>query len=283
MGHSEWIVTEYLKIVIKNYNKMNIKLENLEINGYHLYQDKDNFNFGIDAVLLANFALKELNIMSNTKIQICDFCTGTLPIPLMMYAKSNVKNATIKIDAFEIDNEQVTLCNKSIIWNYENVTSAHNIKEDILVYNDDIKNIFLDREKYKKKYECYDVITVNPPYNKKGSGLINANDKKVVARHEVSLTFDDICKAANLILKSNKKLYFIHQTSRLSEIIWTLKKYSFEIKKISFIHSYVDKESNLFLAEAIKNANSGIKILPPIIIYDKPFEYSKEVLKIYGK
>ena len=37
----------------------NIKLENLEINDYMIYQDKDSFNFGIDAVLLANFALRE--------------------------------------------------------------------------------------------------------------------------------------------------------------------------------------------------------------------------------
>lgn len=100
----------------------NIKLENLEIDGFHLYQDKTNFNFGIDAVLLANFALRESNLVrassanpftrvscaspksvrasyaspktirasyaSPTKI--CDLCSGTLPIPLIIYAKSRM-------------------------------------------------------------------------------------------------------------------------------------------------------------------------------------------------
>lgn len=289
-----------------------IRLDNLEIKGLHLYQSEDNFNFGIDAVLLANFAIRELKAGAHVArpyeagayvarpcetgvgLKICDFCTGTLPIPLIMYGKINatMTNDTIgvscvspkiHIDAFEIDEEQVALCNKSISWNKENVPFAFSIDSDIKVHCDDIKNIFLDREKYKKMYESYDVVTVNPPYNKKGSGIINLNDKIIKARHEVSITFDDICKAASLILKSNKRFYFINQTSRFTELTETLRKYSLEMKKASFIHPYVDKESNLFLAEAVKNGRPGLKILPPIIIYEKPGVYTKDVLRIYGK
>ena len=218
----------------------NVKLENLEVDGYHIYQDKDSFNFGIDAVLLANFALRE-NLIDKTKqIKICDFCTGTLPIPLIMYAKWNM-SSTPKIDAFEIDEEQVSLCDKSIAWNKENVPAAINIDNDIKVYNDDIKNIFLDKEKYKSFYESYDIVTVNPPYIKKGSGLLNQNNNKIKARHEISITFDDICKAASLILKSNKNFFIIHKAERFTEITYTLKKYSFAVKKVAFIHPFINK------------------------------------------
>ena len=276
----------------------NIKLENLEINGYHLYQDKTNFNFGIDAVLLANFALRE-SILTSAKpvrvsftspLKICDFCTGTLPIPLIIYAKAtnlsvgaSTSSPQLHIDAFEIDKDQVALCERSILWNKENVSSAKNINNDITIYNDDIKNIFLNKEKYKNFYESYDILTVNPPYNKKGSGLTNLNDRVVAARHEISITFDDICHAANLILKSNKKFYFINQTNRFTEIVSTLKKHSFEIKKVSFIHPYVDKASNLFVAEAVKSGRPGVKVLEPIIIYEKNGDYTEKILKIYGK
>ena len=273
----------------------NIKLENLEINGFHLYQDKDNFNFGIDAILLANFVLKEFsglkmahyqnelkkNMKNIQSIKICDLCSGSLPIPFIIYAKST--NPKPQIDAFEIDKDQVTLSNKSIFWNKENVGLAKNIDKDINVYNEDIKNIYLDKNKYKSLYEHYDIVTVNPPYNKKGSGLINLNDKVIAARHEISITFDDICKVANLILKSNKKFYVINQTNRFTEVAETLKKYSFEIKKAAFIHPYAYKPSNLFLVEAVKNGKSGIKILPPIIIYEKTNIYTKSILEIYGK
>ncbi len=274
---------------------MNVKLENLEINGYMIYQDKDSFNFGIDAVLLANFALREFGArvarpyedtasIRPYAIKICDFCTGALPIPLIMYAKrKKILSENIKIDAFEIDEEQVALCNKSIAYNKENVIDAKNINDDIKVFNDDIKNIFLDKEKYKYLYESYDMITVNPPYNKKGSGIINLNDKKIVARHEISITFDDICKAARLILKSNKKIYLIHHSDRLSEIISTLKSNSFEVKKLQFIHQDISKPSTLVLIEAVKNANSGLNVLPPIIVFENDGNYTENILKIYGK
>ena len=295
----------------------NIKLENLEIDGYHLYQDKNNFNFGIDAVLLANFVLREYPIgaritrpysesststrpygegststrpygegSTSTRphddgIKICDLCSGTLPIPLIIYAKTT--SPKLHIDAFEIDKDQVALSNKSILWNKENVKTAKNIDKDISVFNEDIKNIFLDKDKYKKLYESYDIVTVNPPYNKKGSGLVNLNDKIIAARHEITITFDEICKVANLILKSNKKLYIINQTNRFTEVAETLKKHSFEIKKAAFIHPYIDKPSNLFIIEAVKSGRAGIKILPPIVVYEKTNVYTESILKIYGK
>ena len=263
----------------------NVKLENLEINGYMIYQDKDSFNFGIDAVLLANFALRRYSSVNKTSnVSICDFCTGTLPIPLIMYAKrQNFLGEKVNFSAFEIDKEQVDLCNKSILYNKESVSDAKDIDKDIRVYNDDIKNIINDKDKYKNLFESFDVVTVNPPYTKKGSGLVNENDKKVIARHEIFITFDEICKAANLLLKPNKKFYIIHHSERFTELCETLKKNFFEAKFVQFIHPSIDKKSNLCLIEAVKNANPGVTIMEPIIIYEKDGNYTESVLQIYGK
>ncbi len=276
----------------------NIKLENLEINGYHIYQDKDSFNFGIDAVLLANFALRESGRMISAPtdggslqgttecrpLRICDFCAGALPIPLIMYAKRKMfLGENVKFTAFEIDKDQVELCNKSIAYNKENVEDAKNIDSDISVINDDIKNIFNDKEKYKSMYELFDMITCNPPYIKSGSGIINLNDKKIVARHEVLITFEEICKAASLILKSNKKFYIVHHSERFTEISEILKSYSFEVKKVQFIYPRVDKPSTLCLIESVKNAKAGLKVLEPIIVFEKDGTYTKMVQNIYGK
>ena len=290
----------------------NIKLENLEINGYHIYQDKDSFNFGIDAVLLANFALRAGSQCSplqcnegsasirpyeggirpyegdicpyDSVLKICDFCAGALPVPLIMYAKRKMfLGENVKFTAFEIDKDQVELCNKSIVYNKENVEDAKNINDDISVINDDIKNIFNDREKYKSMYESFDMITCNPPYIKAGSGITNLNDKKIVARHEVLITFEEICKAASLILKSNKKFYIVHHSERFTELSEILKSNSFEIKKVQFIYPNIDKSSTLCLIEAVKNAKSGIKVLEPIIVFENDGSYTKKIEKIYGK
>lgn len=256
---------------------MNIKLEDLEINNYKIFQDKDSFNFGIDAVLLANFVLRE----SAGAINFCDFCTGNLPIPLIIYAKRNkFLSDEISIKCFEIDKEQVELCNKSIEYN-ANIEKS--IKSNIKVVNDDIKNIYLNRDKYKNIYEYFDVVTCNPPYMKKGSALVNVDDKKIVARHEIYITFDEICKAASMVLKSNKKFFIIHHTERFTELSNTLIKNGFQIKKVAFIHPFIDKPSNLVLIEAVKNANYGVKVLEPIVIYNNDGTYTDKVVKIYGK
>ena len=290
-----------------------IKLENLEINGYHIYQDKDSFNFGIDAVLLANFALREggtgaritrpydegsqasplrvgadmLSARGTTEcrpLQICDFCAGALPIPLIMYAKRKMfLGDIVKFTAFEIDKDQAELCNKSIDYNKTNVEDAKNIDDDMEVINDDIKNIFNERDKYKSLYETFDIITCNPPYTKKGSGVINLNDKKLVARHEIFITFEEICKAASLLLKSNKKFYIVHHSERLTELSEILKSNSFEIKKIQFVYPKLEKPSTLCLIEAVKNARAGVKILEPIIVFENDGSYTKNIDKIYGK
>lgn len=249
---------------------MNIKLEDLEINNYKIYQDKDSFNFGVDAVFLANFALQNIDAASyarpDTVMKICDFCTGNLPIPLIMYAKrKDFIPCKINIDAIEINEEQVKIAKDSLNYNYENISDAKDILSDINIYNDDIKNIISDK---KYKSESYDAITCNPPYMKKGSALVNDDDKKMIARHEILITFDEICKAASYLLKSNKKFYIVHHSERFTELIETLKKYSFEVKKAQFIYPYIDKLSNLVLIEAVKNANEGVKVLPPIIMYN---------------
>lgn len=262
---------------------MNIKLEDLEINNYKIYQDKDSFNFGIDAVLLSNFALRMYGMVGSS-LKICDLCSGAIPIPLIMYAKRNqFLKDDICIDAFEIDKDSCGLADKSLDYNKENVDDAKNIKSRINIYCDDIKNIITDKEKYKSFYDSYDMITVNPPYMKKGSAIVNLSDKKIAARHEVFITFEEIVKASSLLLKSNKKLYIINHSERFTEISDTLKKYSFEIKKAEFIYPSIDKPSNLVLIEAVKDASEGIKILEPIVIYDDSGNYTEKVLKIYGK
>lgn len=259
---------------------MNIKLDDLEVNNYMIYQDRDAFCFGLDSVLLSNFFLKNINVV-NDSINICDLCSGNLIIPLIIYAKrKKYKFDKIKISTFEIDKDQVIISNKSLDYNLKNDDC---IKDDIKVYNDDIKNIIINKEKYKNIYNTFDAITVNPPYIKSGSGEFNENDKISVAKHEVYLSFNDIVEASKLLLKSNKKLFIIHRTERLTEISNILYKNDFRIKTLQFIHPKKNKPSNLVLIIAIKGAKDGLKVLEPIVVFDEKDKYTSEILSIYGK
>lgn len=253
------------------------RIDDLEIKGYKIYQDSDSFCFGVDSVLLANFALRNIRNKPNQKLKMADLCTGNIAVALIFYAK---KNFDTHIDCIDIDEYQLSLAKKSIELNK---SIDKNIENDINIINDDINNILINKEKYKGFLSSFDLITINPPYIKDGKGLQSENEKKLYARHELKISFDGICKISYNMLKSNKSIYLVHRTNRLSEIIHTLKLNHLEPKTIQFIHAYRDKPSNLFLLEAVKDAREETKVLEPIVIYEKENVYTKEVLEIYGK
>ena len=258
---------------------MSITLDDLEINNFRIYQDKNEFAFSMDSVLLSNFIIREekLDSYDNKMCYIVDLCSGNIPIPLIIYAKSKSK---LKIDCIEINCKQVELSKRSIEYNKQN---NKNIQNDIRIINDDLKNIYANKDKYKQIYNTYDIVSCNPPYKKDGTFLKSNNESINRAKNEVSLSFYDICKAVNLLLKSNKNFYIVNRTERLVELFEILRRHKIEPKKIQFIHSYIDKPSKLFLLKSVKGAREGISVLNPIIIYKEKFVYTEEVLKIYGK
>ena len=259
---------------------MRLELDDLQINNYKIYQDRDAFCFGIDSVLLANFFLENINIV-NENIKICDLCSGNLVIPLIIYAKRNKYNlSNIHISAFEIDKEQTEISKKSVKLN-KNIDE--NIDKNIKIYNDDINNIIINKEEYKKIYNTFDSITVNPPYIKVNAGISHENTKINIAKHEIFVSLEDIIKVSSLLLKSNKKLFMVHRTERLIEINNVLEKYNFKIKLIKFIYPNINKSSNLVLIMAVKGGKDGIKVSNPLIVFDENNNYTKDIKNIYGK
>ena len=104
-----------------------------------------------------------------------------------------------------------------------------------------------------------------------------------MARSEKECSFSDVANAAAFLLKNSASLYVVHKTERLSEIINTLKKYKLEPKEITFIHSFMDRESQNFILCAVKNGKEGIKVNRPLVIYEKEGVYTKEVLTLLNK
>ena len=128
-----------------------------------------------------------------------------------------------------------------------------------------------------------DAIVTNPPYMKKNSGIKNENEMKLISRHEIKCNIEDIIKVSSKLLKDNGELYMVHRPDRLVGIIECLRKYKIEPKKIRFVYSKKEDNSNLVLIKAVKNAGEFLKIEKPLYIYDENNKYTDEVLEIYNK
>lgn len=228
-------------------------------NGYHIIQRNDGFKFGIDAVLLSDFA-------KSGKGRAMDLCTGTGIVPLLLAAKSQIKH----FDAVEIQPQIAKMAQRSV---------AYNKLEQLI----DVRCMdLLDAPEIYGK-SVYDTVTVNPPYMKAGSGLANDEDMKTISRHEVKCSIEDVVRVAAALLKPWGKLYMVHRPSRLVDIFSAMRKYRLEPKLMRPVMPRPGREMNLVLLCGVKCANSELKMMPPLYVYDSEGNYSKEIDEIYGR
>ena len=74
----------------------------------------------------------------------------------------------------------------------------------------------------------------------------------------------------------------VNRTRRLVEIIQTMKQNGLEPKRMKMVHQYVDREANMVLIEAVRGGGALLKVEPPVIVFDREGEYSREIRTTYG-
>ena len=241
--------------------KENERIDDLEFKGLKIIQNEKGFCFGIDSVLLSDFAK---NIKKGSKV--LDLGTGTGIISILLCGKTELK----KVIGVELQEEVADMANRSSILN--------NLENRFQVLNENILNL---NKLYKK--QTFDVIVTNPPYKKKDTGIINEDEKKIISRHEITANLEDFIKSSKDLLKDKGEFYMVHRPERLVDILSLLRKYKIEPKEIRFVFSNKNKEPKLVLIKGIKNAKPFLKIDKNLYIYDDNGNYTDEILKIYNK
>ena len=237
----------------------NERIDELHRNGYKIIQNPEGFCFGMDAVLLSGIAKVKPGEV------VLDMGTGTGIIPILLEAKTEGKHFT----GLEIQEKSADMARRSVLLN--------DLEEKIEIKVGDIKQASAIFGK-----NSFDVVTSNPPYMNESHGLTNPDLPKAIARHEVLCTFQDIAREASAVLKPGGRFYLVHRPRRLIEIINLLTSYKLEPKRLKPVYPMKDKEANMILIEAVKGGGSLLKMEAPLIVYEKPNVYTKEIYSIYG-
>ena len=238
-----------------------IKTDTLK-NGYKILQDSERFQFGIDAVLLADYASKSLK----EKESVIDLGTGTGIIPLLMVNKCK----TAAFTGLEVQKESADMAARSVAMN--------ELEGQIQIVHGDLKEAGSLFPRHS-----FNVVTCNPPYMIDAHGRNNEQDALTIARHEVLCTLEDVVTAADYLLATHGSFFMIHRPFRLPEIFSSLEKHKMEMKRMRLIYPFADKEPNMVLIEARKNAKRRLTIEPPLIVRNDDGEYTVEVQDIYNK
>ena len=131
------------------------RIDDLEYKDLKIIQNKEGFCFGIDSILLVDFAktVKNSNII--------DLGTGTGIIPILLSGKTT-NNLFLGV---EIQQDVANMAKRSV--------ELNNLEKQIKILN---LNILELTDIYKKG--SFDVVISNPPYKRVNTGIVNENDKK---------------------------------------------------------------------------------------------------------
>lgn len=205
-----------------------------------IYQDDKYFKFSLDSVLLAEY----VKVTSRTK-NIIELCSGNCAVSMILSTRTKAK-----ITAVEVQKVIYDLGKESIEYN--------KLSDRIYLVQSDIKDI--------KNYfpgNNVNIIVCNPPYFKKSEeSLVNGDQIKAIARHEILTDLDQIISISSNILQKDGELYLVHRSERLDEIITSCSKHKINVKNIQLISTKEGKEPTLVLVRCVKDSNFGVKIKP---------------------
>lgn len=238
------------------------RVDDLQLNGLRLIQNPSGFCFGIDAVLLSDFA--KGSVKKNSRV--LDLCTGNGIVPILLSAKTSAAH----IFGIEIQSEVAEMAQRSVRLN--------GLEEKISIVDGDLKDA---SEMFGKS--VFDNITCNPPYKENMGGLKNAADTLTIARHEIFCTLGGIVDAVAVLLKPGGKLAMIHRPERLADIICLMRGAKIEPKRLRFVHPCAGKTATMILIEGAKHGRPKLFLEPPLYVHDESGEYTDEINRIYGR
>lgn len=234
------------------------RIDDLQLEGLRIIQKAKGFRFGMDAVLLADFARVE------ERDRAADFGTGTGILPLLLAGRGKAAH----FDAFEIQPDMADMAMRSV--------QLNGLAERIAVHN-----IPVEQADSAVQPGTLDAIICNPPYGMPGTTLLNPDAALSTARHQTEAGLTAWFRMAYRLLRGKGRFTMIYPAPRMLEAMTALSKARLEPKRFRLIYPYADKPANLVLIEAMKDAKPMLHPEPPLIVYNQEGSMTAELKRIY--
>ena len=236
------------------------RIDYLYSDDLRIIQAKDSFAVTLDTMLLAYFAKEKIH----DNYQVVDLCSGNGAASIYMSYFNRAH-----YHAVEIQPNIVNQAQRSV--------ELNGLENRINVYEmnaiDAPKNLGKDK---------FDVVVVNPPYFKAPAGhVINPDEKKAIARHELLINLEGIIDVASQMLKMKGKMFMVHRPERLGEIMHYCLNHKMSVKTVQPFVSKRGDDSNLIIVEAIRNASSdGVVLRDAIEVHNLDGSFTPIIQKI---
>jgi len=225
----------------------------LATGGLLIIQKKKGYRFSIDSYLLAAF-VDEPEDASAVEIG-----SGSGIISILL---AGIKK--ISITGVEIQPSLAGMSKRSVAMN--------GLEKKVKIVSGDIKDY---------SGGPFDAVVANPPYRPVGSGRINPHGEKAQARHEITLTLEQMLICASRMINDGGRFYAIYPVWRMPDMICTMRKNNIEPKKIIMIHSHAGSHASLFLIKGIKGSGRELSVDPPLYVYESGNEHTVRMNELF--
>ena len=244
---------------------MNLRLDETGFGSLKIFQNPEEFCYGVDAVLLAGFAA-EAAAKKRRQCKIMDLGTGTGIVPLILSHKTEADF----IGGIEVQKNSWQIAVKNAEYN--------NLTDRLRFFHSDVKGFGRGNGK-----GTFDVVTSNPPYTAGAGGIESSNKAKSIARHETTASLDDFVRTASVLLRDKGDFYMVHRPTRLVDLCTSCRRHHLEPKELCFVSGKPFEKSNIILIHCTKYGNPELRILDPLFVHNEDGSYSQEILKLYEK
>lgn len=233
-------------------------LEELGRGGMAILQKRRGFRFGTDSILLANFA----GVRGGVRVG--DFGTGSGILPLLL--SDDAPRA--QFDAWEIQPDIADMAARSVRMN--------GLEARIRVHAGDARRAADD-----VGVGALDMVVCNPPYYRVGAELPSESESLRIAKHGAPELMCELLAAAARVLRHGGKLCAVYPAGGAVELVCALRGCGLEPKRLRFVHSRLDRPPQLVLAEGMRGARPGVRILAPLALSGPDGAPTAELRAIY--
>ena len=252
------------EIMIETILQERERLDEIGFGGLRLIQKPEEFCYGVDAVILADFASKYSRKSFRSAV---DLGTGTGIIPLILSYKTGIPS----IQGVEVQDASFGRAARN--------SALNGLEGRVGFIHGDVKDY---KTGWGKELQgTVDLVTSNPPYTAGSSGLTSSNPAKLIARHETTASLEDFMKCAAYILRDKGEFFMVHRPSRIVDICCLGRQYGLEVKELQFVSPNREGKPNILLVHMVKGGGREVKMLPPLYVYNMDGSYTDELLKAY--
>lgn len=241
-------------------NNQALRLDTMGFGKLQILQDPREFCYGIDAVLLADFAAKDNSAME----RVCELGAGNGAVSMIFNHKRPVKEMV----AVEIQYSAARL-------------ACYNVNRNRLDHIEIIHSDILDLE--ETYYGRFDGVLTNPPYFPHRGSLSSAGEAKHVARQETTASLKEFLQISSRLLKPGKALYIVHRPFRLADIICSGRQWDLETKVMRMVAPEHGKSPNLVLLKLVKCGGVQMTVEDTLYVRGKDGQYTEEINRIYQR